>query len=240
MQGGGPSCSGPPCARTRRSPRRFRDTHRSRRMSARRCSWWMSTGRRACRPLRPPSRDRHPPPWHPRLAPHIEWRPAPCRRRNPCPWSRERRRAIRTGSSTSRTRSRADRDRAPRGSRGTGRSRVSEPRSGDTGRGSAGLRADRLEPPISREGRRSPTEWSGPVPSSEADRAGIGSALVSMRVAVDASGVVRDVELRADPGHGFGAAADRCARSKRWTPALDRQGSPVAGDATINVRFRRD
>ncbi len=82
-------------------------------------------------------------------------------------------------------------------------------------------------------------EWTCPFPS-EADRAGVDSALVSIRIALDASGAVRNVELRSDPGHGFGGAAERCARTKRWAPALDRQGNAVAGDIVINVRFRRD
>lgn len=81
-------------------------------------------------------------------------------------------------------------------------------------------------------------EWSCPFPS-DADSAGIDSALVSLRVALDAAGTVQGVDLRKDPGHGFGQAAERCARTNRWSPALDRQGLPVSGDVVLNVRFTR-
>jgi len=38
---------------------------------------------------------------------------------------------------------------------------------------------------------------------------------------------------------GFGAAAKSCMLSKRFTPALDRQGRPVSTAVRVNVRFRR-
>jgi protein TonB len=82
-------------------------------------------------------------------------------------------------------------------------------------------------------------EWACPFPA-EADRAGVDSAVVAIRVALDASGAVRDVGLQSDPGHGFGRAAQQCARTKRWMPALDWQGKAVHGDVVIRVRFTRD
>jgi protein TonB len=81
-------------------------------------------------------------------------------------------------------------------------------------------------------------EWACPFPS-EADAAGIDSAVVSIRVDVDASGAVKDVTVQSDPGHGFGRAARRCATTKQWTPALDRDGTPVDGAVVVHVRFER-
>jgi len=43
-----------------------------------------------------------------------------------------------------------------------------------------------------------------------------------------------------EPGHGFGRAARMCALTKRYTPALDRDGNPVVGTTPpINVTFTR-
>jgi protein TonB len=81
-------------------------------------------------------------------------------------------------------------------------------------------------------------EWSCPFPS-DADAAGIDAAVVTLRLAVDAAGGVRSVAVESDPGHGFGDAARRCAQTKRWTPALDREGDRVDGGVVIRVRFER-
>jgi glutaminase len=43
----------------------------------------------------------------------------------------------------------------------------------------------------------------------------------------------------ADPGHGFGTEAVRCAIDTRWSPALDREGNPIRGTAIVRVRFTR-
>jgi protein TonB len=80
--------------------------------------------------------------------------------------------------------------------------------------------------------------WACPFPT-EADAAGIDDAVVGIRVDVDSSGEVRSVSVPNDPGHGFGRAAQRCAMAKRWTPALDRDGSPVGGNVDLRVRFVR-
>jgi protein TonB len=80
--------------------------------------------------------------------------------------------------------------------------------------------------------------WACPFPT-EADAAGIDEAVVSIRVDVDRLGAVRNVSVRNDPGHGFGGAAQRCAMARRWTPAVDRDGSPVDGTVDLRVRFVR-
>jgi protein TonB len=81
-------------------------------------------------------------------------------------------------------------------------------------------------------------EWDCAFPP-EADAAGVDSAVVSVRVDVEASGAVRGVSIESDPGRGFGRAARRCAETKQWTPALDRGGHPIDGSAAVHVRFTR-
>jgi protein TonB len=81
-------------------------------------------------------------------------------------------------------------------------------------------------------------EWRCPFPS-EADAMDIDSAVATIRVDLDASGTIRSVSIQSDPGHGFGREAKRCASTKAWMPALDRDGQPVDGTAVVNVRFVR-
>ena len=81
-------------------------------------------------------------------------------------------------------------------------------------------------------------QWHCPFPP-EANEYAIDSAVVPIRVDLDATGSVRDVVVLSDPGHGFGREADRCARSKRFNPALDRDGTPIAAQVTIRVHFER-
>jgi periplasmic protein TonB len=81
-------------------------------------------------------------------------------------------------------------------------------------------------------------DWQCPFPG-EADHAGIDRAVATIQVELDAAGRARRVSVVSDPGHGFGAAARRCALSKRWIPALDRNGNARASSATLRVRFER-
>lgn len=81
-------------------------------------------------------------------------------------------------------------------------------------------------------------DWSCPFPS-EADADGVDHGVVSLTVRVDATAKVEGVTVVSDPGHGFGAAARRCAFSKRWQPALDREGRSIASSITLQVRFTR-
>lgn len=83
------------------------------------------------------------------------------------------------------------------------------------------------------------SRWDCPWPSTA-------SALrehevdVTLRVVVRPDGSVLSAELLGDPGHGFGEAALRCARSTRFEPALDPGGSPMlATSPPIRVHFRR-
>lgn len=81
-------------------------------------------------------------------------------------------------------------------------------------------------------------DWRCPFPE-EANAAGVDRALAKIRVDIDATGHVRNVAVVHDPGHGFGRAAERCARGKRFHAALDRNGRAVPTQVAVGVRFVR-
>jgi protein TonB len=60
-----------------------------------------------------------------------------------------------------------------------------------------------------------------------------------VRVVVGADGVVERATALRDPGHGFGAAAEACARRERFIPARDASGQPVRTTAPVRVGFER-
>jgi protein TonB len=93
-------------------------------------------------------------------------------------------------------------------------------------------RVDRAKPAAMLDGEA----WKCPFPP-EAET--IDSAVVTMRVVVDASGAPKDVAVQVDPGHGFGREARRCASAKRWTPAQDGDGKPTEATVTVRVHFDR-
>jgi protein TonB len=63
---------------------------------------------------------------------------------------------------------------------------------------------------------------------------------VSIIVTVRADGTPQSVKVVSDPGTGFGRAARLCALARRYTPALDRTGTPmVSATPPIRVRFTR-
>lgn len=80
--------------------------------------------------------------------------------------------------------------------------------------------------------------WSCPFPAA-ADGAGIDLAVVQLKIRVTRRGSLDDVTVMADPGHGFGAAARRCALGKQFLPALDRTGAAVGSELVVRVRFTR-
>ena len=89
--------------------------------------------------------------------------------------------------------------------------------------------------PVRLPARRWMCDWP-----READDLGIDEQTVVLRVVVRASGEVASVDVTVDPGHGFGAAAKRCALSTRFEPARDREGrAHAATSAPIRVRFSR-
>jgi periplasmic protein TonB len=81
-------------------------------------------------------------------------------------------------------------------------------------------------------------DWNCPFPP-EADINGVDRAVTTLRVELSGQGAVNRVAILRDPGHGFGAAARRCAFGKRYNPALDPQGRPIPAALVINVRFVR-
>ena len=63
---------------------------------------------------------------------------------------------------------------------------------------------------------------------------------VLLRAAVRADGRAERVDVLADPGFGFGAAARSCALATRFEPARDPAGQPVAAlSPPIRVHFFR-
>jgi protein TonB len=81
-------------------------------------------------------------------------------------------------------------------------------------------------------------QWACPFPAEAgADR--IATAAVALRIGLDARGDVVRVTVVDDPGHGFGRLAEQCVRQRRWSPAFDRDGRPVAGEVALRVRFER-
>jgi protein TonB len=82
-------------------------------------------------------------------------------------------------------------------------------------------------------------KWQCAFPP-EADTDQIDYQIVPILVTVRADGTAQSVKVISDPGHGFGRAARECALKQRYTPALDRQGHPVAATTPpINVKFTR-
>ena len=81
--------------------------------------------------------------------------------------------------------------------------------------------------------------WDCPFPP-EADAEQIDQAVVSIIVTVRSDGSPQSVKVVNDPGYGFGRAARLCALSRRYTPMLDRTGTPIVGATPpIRVRFTR-
>jgi outer membrane biosynthesis protein TonB len=66
-------------------------------------------------------------------------------------------------------------------------------------------------------------------------------ATASVLIVVGKSGSVSKASIVSETprAQGFGAAARSCMLSKRFTPALDRKGRPVATAIRVNVRFTR-
>jgi TonB family protein len=77
----------------------------------------------------------------------------------------------------------------------------------------------------------------GYFPSAAVDDVASASVLVT----VGKTGMVSNVSVLSESprAQGFGAAARSCMLSKRFTPALDREGRPAATAVRVNVRFSR-
>jgi len=69
----------------------------------------------------------------------------------------------------------------------------------------------------------------------------VDSGSVVVRVVVDSGVRVQSIALASETpaGEGFGTAAERCLRDKRFSPALDTAGLHVATTTTVRVHFDR-
>lgn len=82
-------------------------------------------------------------------------------------------------------------------------------------------------------------DWSCPWPR-EAYEADVYAERVIVRVVVNADGSVAGASAQNDPGFGFAAAAEACARRQSFSPARDDSGQPVrATTPAMAVRFTR-
>jgi TonB family protein len=75
---------------------------------------------------------------------------------------------------------------------------------------------------------------------SEARKAGIEHAVVTLRIKVDARGKPKDVVVISDPGHGFGESAKTCAKKMDFDPARDDAGKAIDGETVMRIRFELD
>lgn len=80
--------------------------------------------------------------------------------------------------------------------------------------------------------------WDCPFPA-EAELEQINYQQVRVAVTVSAQGKPLDVKVIGDTSFGFGRAAQRCALSKTFIPALDRGGNPITTTAALVVTFVR-
>ena len=81
--------------------------------------------------------------------------------------------------------------------------------------------------------------WNCPFPPG-AER--FNYQLVKVAVTVGPDGSALDVRVLSDPGSGFGQEARQCALSKlskKYVPALNREGVPIASTIQIDVAFER-
>jgi protein TonB len=80
--------------------------------------------------------------------------------------------------------------------------------------------------------------WDCPFPA-ESELEQINYQQVRVAVTVSAQGRALDVKVIGDTSFGFGRAAQRCALSKTFVPALDREGNPLTTTIPIVVTFLR-
>jgi hypothetical protein len=79
-------------------------------------------------------------------------------------------------------------------------------------------------------------QWDCELPS-EAEDEGVEHAHVELTLTIDAGGIVRAAQVLSDPGLGFAAEALRCARRRRFAPALDSAGQRTPSTQRVRVHF---
>jgi protein TonB len=83
------------------------------------------------------------------------------------------------------------------------------------------------------------SQWDCPFPP-EADAEEINYQRVKLLIVVRPDGTPQDAKVIADPGNGFGREARKCALTRRYEPALDREGRAVMGTIPqVNITFQR-
>ena len=83
------------------------------------------------------------------------------------------------------------------------------------------------------------SQWDCPFPA-EADAEEINYQRVSLLIVVRPDGTPQDAKVIKDPGNGFGREARRCALTRRYEPARNRDGHPVLGTTPqVNITFQR-
>src|SRR5262249_33869663 len=88
-------------------------------------------------------------------------------------------------------------------------------------------------------GLRGSSDWKCPWPS-EADAEQIDDAYVTVEVSVGANGRATQVQVKSDPGHGFGREARMCAMRETYQTALDHDGNAIAGQTKpFRIHFER-
>jgi protein TonB len=80
--------------------------------------------------------------------------------------------------------------------------------------------------------------WDCPFPA-EAELEQINYQQVRVAVTVSAQGKALEVKVIGETNFGFGRAAQRCALSKTYIPALDRGGNPITTTAPLVITFVR-
>jgi protein TonB len=91
---------------------------------------------------------------------------------------------------------------------------------------------------LARAARPRDTNWSCPFPP-QADLHQIHRAVAVVSVTVGPDGRATSASVAVDPGYGFGANARRCAMSKTYQPALDKDGNKTTQTISVKVNFRR-
>ncbi|WP_437565413.1 energy transducer TonB [Sorangium sp. So ce542] len=83
------------------------------------------------------------------------------------------------------------------------------------------------------------SKWGCPYPK-EADKNAIDRGTAIIRVYVELDGSSRWAQVLYDSGYGFGSVAAQCAMRRRYAPAKDNSGTPVAAwTPPIAIRFIR-
>ncbi len=119
----------------------------------------------------------------------------------------------------------------------TGKGTNRAPITGDVARGGTGTGGAALS--RSRPVSLDQEAWSCPWPA-EADAQQVNEQTVVLRATVRADGRAERVDVLADPGYGFGAAARLCALATRFEPARDPAGQTVTSlSPPIRVHFSR-